>query len=162
MGTFQTDQTEEEMVKTLFILVICVDVIKLFTARMSKNFRWPSLMPEYLRRSTFDNITVVGSKSDGVWDEFARHENEWVTVHNQKVIECGQMYDDDKLVHILELMPGIVQIPVDQTKLPCSPSAKMENYYFVMKFNNLKGISYIFSRKYLGERAGAQLKEQLY
>jgi len=131
-------------------VAIRVDVINLFIARMSKNFRWPDSMPEYLRRSAFNNITRIGSKSDEEFglevglnllffynaldkDEFAGHENEWVTVHNQKVIEYGQMYDDDKLDHILEIMPGAIQLPVDQTKLPRSPPTKMVT---VQRINN--------------------------
>ena len=39
-------------------------VVILFTARVSKNFRFPSSMPDYLRRSAFDNISEVGSESD--------------------------------------------------------------------------------------------------
>ena len=80
-------------------MAIRVDVINLFIARMSKNFRWPYSMPEYLRRSAFNNIAKVGSKSDEelglevglnllffykAFDkgEFAGRENDWVTVHN--------------------------------------------------------------------------------
>ena len=99
-------------------------------------------MPEYLRRSAFNNITKVGSKSDEEFGlevglnllffykafdkgEFAGRENDWVTVHNQRIIEYGQMYDDDKLSYILETMPGAVQIPVSQKKLPHCPLARM-------------------------------------
>ena len=57
--------------------------------------------------------------------EFSGHENEWVTVYNQKVMEYGQEYSDEELDHILENMPGAVQIPVDQTRLPCSKPIKM-------------------------------------
>ncbi|CAB4396222.1 unnamed protein product [Rhizophagus irregularis] len=61
-------------------------------------------MPEYLRRSAFNSITKVGSKSDEEFDlevglnllffynaldkgEFSGRENDWVTVHNQRIIE---------------------------------------------------------------------------
>jgi len=92
-------------------------------------------MPDYLRRCAFNNIVRVGSEYDEEFDlevglnliffydaldkgEFAGHDDEWVTVNNQRVIEYGQMYDNKKLSQILELMPGAVQLPVDQTKLP--------------------------------------------
>jgi hypothetical protein len=59
-------------------------------------------MPDYLRRSAFNNITKVGSESDKEFGlevglnllffynkldngEFAGHENDWVTVHNQRI-----------------------------------------------------------------------------
>ena len=115
-------------------------VVNLFTARVSKkinkkNFRFPSSMPDYLRRGAFNDIARVGSEYDEEFDlevglnhiffydaldkgEFAGHDDEWVTVNNQRVIEYGQMYDNKKLSQILELMPGAVQLPVDQTKLP--------------------------------------------
>jgi len=105
---------------------------------VGKNFRWPSSMPEYLRRSAFENIADVDFEFDdevgfnllffyNALDsgEFSEHENEWVTVHKQRVIEYGQKYDDDKLNCILETMPGAVQIPVDQKRLPRNPPAKM-------------------------------------
>ena len=58
-------------------------------------------MPEYLRRSAFNNITKVGSKSDEEFGlevglnllffynaldkgEFAGCESNWVTVHNKE------------------------------------------------------------------------------
>src|SRR5581483_738247 len=83
------------------IVAIRVDVINLFIDRMSKNFRWPHSMPEYLRRSAFNNITKVVSESDKEFGlevglnllffynaldkgEFVGHENDWVTVHNQR------------------------------------------------------------------------------
>src|SRR3954468_2287857 len=111
-------------------VAIRVDVINLFIARMSKNFRWPYSMPEYLRRSAFNNITKVGSKSDEEFGievglnllffykafdkgEFAGRENDWVTVHNQRIIEYGHQYDDDKLSCILKTMHGAVQLPVN-------------------------------------------------
>lgn len=138
----------------LNITVIRV-VIKLFTAQMSKNFRFPSSMPEYLRRSAFNNITNVEFESEEeFWlevgnnllffykelekGEFAGHDNEWVTVHNQRVIEYGQMYDDDKLDHILEIMPGAVQLLVDQIKLPRSPLVKMVTVQRVNNGNDYK------------------------
>ncbi|CAG8462074.1 2035_t:CDS:2 [Ambispora leptoticha] len=57
--------------------------------------------------------------------EFSGHENEWVTVHHQKIIEYGQEYSDYQLDHVLETLPGAIQLPVDQTRLPRSPPAKM-------------------------------------
>ncbi|RIB11347.1 hypothetical protein C2G38_2145636 [Gigaspora rosea] len=58
--------------------------------------------------------------------EFTGHENEWVTVHNQKVVEYGKEYSDDQLDYVLETMPGAIQHPVDQTHLPLrSKPAKM-------------------------------------
>ncbi|CAB5358984.1 unnamed protein product [Rhizophagus irregularis] len=80
-------------------------------------------MPGYLRRSAFNSITKVGSKSDEEFDlevglnllffynaldkgEFSGRENDWVTVHNQRIIEYyGQKYDDDKLNSIFKTMP---------------------------------------------------------
>src|SRR2546421_7270603 len=105
-------------------------------------------MPEYLRRSTFNYITTVGSKSEEEFglevglnlllfynaldkDEFARYENDWVTIHNQRIIECGQMYDDDKLTCILKAMPGAVQLSVDQTKLSYCKPARMVTVQYV-------------------------------
>ncbi|RHZ51565.1 hypothetical protein Glove_476g20 [Diversispora epigaea] len=109
-----------------------------FLDRVGKNFRWPSLMPEYLRRDAFINIADVPFESD---DEvgfnllffykeldkgkFSGHEHEWVTVCKQRVIEYGPRYDNNKLDNILEAMPGTVQIPVDQTRLPRNPPTKM-------------------------------------
>jgi len=110
-------------------------------------------MPEYLRRSAFNNITKVskvGSKSEEEFDleaglnllffynaldkgEFAGRENDWVTVYNQRIIEYGQMYDDETLNYILKTKPGAVQIPVDQTKLPRSPPARLVT---VQRVNN--------------------------
>ena len=48
-----------------------------------------------------------------------------MTVHNQRIIEYGQMYDDDELSCILKTMRGAVQIPVNQTNLPRCPPARM-------------------------------------
>ncbi|CAG8751719.1 15265_t:CDS:2, partial [Acaulospora morrowiae] len=109
-----------------------------FLARIGNNFRWPSSMPERFRRNSFRKIADVEFEFDdeigfnfiffyNALDkgEFAGHENEWVTVHNQKVIEYGQEYTDDQLNYILETMPGAIQVPVDQTRLPRSKPAKM-------------------------------------
>ncbi|CAG8633318.1 5169_t:CDS:2, partial [Ambispora gerdemannii] len=106
--------------------------------RVGNNFRWPSSMPERFRRNAFRKIADVEFEFDdeigfnfiffyNALDkgEFAGHENEWVTVHNQKVIEYGQEYRNDKLDYILETMPGAIQLPVDQTRLPRSKPAKM-------------------------------------
>ncbi|CAG8593483.1 15652_t:CDS:2 [Acaulospora morrowiae] len=109
-----------------------------FLARVGNNFRWPSSMPERFRRNAFRKIADVEFEFDdeigfnfiffyNTLDkgEFAGHENEWVTVHNQKVIEYGQEYRNDQLDYILETMPGAIQLPVDQTRLPRSKPAKM-------------------------------------
>ncbi|CAG8583513.1 7779_t:CDS:2, partial [Scutellospora calospora] len=37
---------------------------------------------------------------------------------DEKVIEYGQRYNDDKLDQILEIMPGAVQLPVNQKCIP--------------------------------------------
>jgi hypothetical protein len=114
---------------------------------MSKNFRWPTSMPEYIRRGTFIHITDDDDEEFGSEvglnylffynaldnGKFTEHKNEWVTVHKQRVVEYGQRYDDDRLSYILETMPGAVQLPVDQTKLPRSPPAKMVT---VQRVNN--------------------------
>ncbi|CAH1769171.1 15160_t:CDS:2, partial [Entrophospora sp. SA101] len=110
-----------------------------FLARMGKNFRWPSSMPEYLRRHSFRIIADIEFEFDdevgfnfiffyNALDrgEFTGHENEWVTVHNQKVVEYGEEYSNDQLNYVLETMPGAIQYPVDQTHLPLrSKPAKM-------------------------------------
>src|SRR6185295_15890144 len=95
-------------------------------------------MPEYLRESAFENIADVDFEFDDEVGfnliffykaldkgEFAEHENEWVTVHKQRVIEYGQRYDDEKLDETLEIMPGAIQLPVNQKYLPRNPPAKM-------------------------------------
>ncbi|CAG8483391.1 8314_t:CDS:2 [Scutellospora calospora] len=109
-----------------------------FLARMGKNFRWPFSMPEYLRRHAFKKIADVEFEFDDEvgfnfiffynaldMGEFTGHENEWVTVYNQKVVEYGKEYSDDQLDYVLETMPGAIQLPVDQTRLPRSKPAKM-------------------------------------
>ena len=72
-------------------------------------------MPEYLRRVTFMYIIDDEDEEFGLEvglnylffynaldnGEFAGHENEWVTVHNQRVVEYEQRYNDDKLSYIL-------------------------------------------------------------
>ncbi|CAG8673204.1 9347_t:CDS:2, partial [Ambispora leptoticha] len=50
-------------------------------------------------------------------DKFARHENKWVMVHNQKMLEYGQEYDGDQLDNILKTMSGIIQLSVNQKLL---------------------------------------------
>ena len=108
-------------------------------------------MPEYLRRSAFENIADVDFEFDdevglnllffyNALDngEFAEHKDEWATVHKQRVIEYGQRYDYDRLSDILETMPGAVQLQVDQTKLPRSPPAKMVTVQHVNNGNNYK------------------------
>ncbi|CAH1764829.1 6634_t:CDS:2 [Entrophospora sp. SA101] len=110
-----------------------------FLARMGKDFRWPSSMPEYLRRHSFRIIADVEFEFDdevgfnfiffyNALDrgEFTGHENEWVTVYNQKVVEYGKEYSNDQLDYVLETMPGAIQHLVDQTHLPLrSKPAKM-------------------------------------
>ncbi|KAF0519694.1 hypothetical protein F8M41_016498 [Gigaspora margarita] len=67
--------------------------VQRFLARMEKNFRWPSSMPEYLRRHSFRIIADVEFEFDdkvgfnfiffyNALDrgEFTGHENEWVTI----------------------------------------------------------------------------------
>ncbi|CAG8638084.1 11815_t:CDS:2, partial [Funneliformis mosseae] len=94
-----------------------------FFARINKDFRWPSSMPDYLKDSAFRDISEEGPDFDAevgfnkifFYDAFNRgefigHENEWVTVYEQKVLEYGQ---------------SAVQIPVDQTRLPRGPPIKM-------------------------------------
>nr|CAG8434393.1 8783_t:CDS:2 [Entrophospora candida] len=88
-------------------------------------------MPEYLRRHAFRNIADVEFEFDdeigfnsiffyNTFDRggFAGHENEWVTVRNQKVVEYGKEYSDDQLNYVLETMPDAIQLPVDQERLP--------------------------------------------
>ena len=70
--------------------------------------------------------------------EFIRHENEWMTVYEQKVIEYGQRYDDDKLTSVLDAMPSAVQIPVDQTRLPRGPPIKMVTVHRTNNGNDYK------------------------
>jgi hypothetical protein len=95
-------------------------------------------MPEYLRRYCFSQITDTESKlnvqigCDILFfynalerGEFSGYENYWVTVYNQKIIEYGQRYSDDKLNYILKKMPGAVQLPVDQKCLPRSKPRRM-------------------------------------
>ncbi|CAG8810229.1 35712_t:CDS:2, partial [Racocetra persica] len=138
MGTFQTSVNPPEMLQTLLAYEKKPGQAQKFLACMGKNFRWPSSMPEYLRRSAFENIADVEFEFDNEVgynllffynaldkSEFAGHESEWVTIHKQRVIEYRQRYDDDKLNYILETMPGTVQVPVDQTRLSCNPPAKM-------------------------------------
>ncbi|CAG8466820.1 4513_t:CDS:2 [Ambispora leptoticha] len=142
MDTFQTAQDNpSETLQTLLTYEKRPGQAQRFLGtvpRVGKNFRWPSSMPEYLRRSAFENIADVDFEFDdevgfnllffyNALDsgEFSEHENEWVTVYKQRVIEYGQKYDDDKLNCILETMPGAVQIPVDQKRLPRNPPAKM-------------------------------------
>ncbi|CAG8487997.1 12414_t:CDS:2, partial [Funneliformis caledonium] len=122
-----------------------------FFARINKDFRWPSSMPEYLRKSAFYDIAEDGPDFDAEIGfniiffynaldrgEFIGHENEWVTVYKQKVLECGQRYDDDKLTSVLDAMPSAVQIPVDQTRLPRGPPTKMVTVYRTNNGNDYK------------------------
>src|SRR5437773_2303577 len=98
-------------------------------------------MPEYIRRHAFIKIADVEFELDdeigfnfiffyNALDrgEFTGHENEWVTVHNQKVIEYGkEKYSDDQMDYVLEIMPSAIQLPVDQERLPRSKPAKVVN-----------------------------------
>ncbi|RIB16029.1 hypothetical protein C2G38_1541330 [Gigaspora rosea] len=151
MGTFPTFVNPPETLQTLLVYEKKPGEAQKFLAHMGKNFRWPSSMPEYLRESAFDKIANIEFEFDdevgynllffyNALDkgEFAGHESEWVTVHKQRVIEYGQRYDDDKLDYILETMPGAVQIPVDQTRLPCNPLAKMVIVQCTDNRNNYK------------------------
>ncbi|CAB4402301.1 unnamed protein product [Rhizophagus irregularis] len=89
MGTFKTNVKCYKLFSPQWQYVI---------ARMSKNFRWPYSMPEYLRRSAFNSITKVGSKSDEKFD-----------------LEVG--------LNLLFFYNALDK--VDQTKLPRSPPARM-------------------------------------
>nr|CAG8435801.1 9002_t:CDS:2 [Entrophospora candida] len=105
-------------------------------------------MPEYLRRHAFRNIADVefefddeiGFNSIFFYNTFDRggftgHENEWVTVHNQKVVEYGKEYSDDQLNYVLETMPDAIQLPVDQERLPRSKPAKMDTWEEGVEYN---------------------------
>ncbi|CAG8622233.1 6802_t:CDS:2 [Ambispora gerdemannii] len=109
-----------------------------FLACVGKNFRWPSSMPEYFRGDAFEQIADVEFEFDDEigfnliffynaldTGKFSGHEDEWVTVYNQKIIEYGQEYDAEKLNSILETMPSAIQLPVDLTRLPRSKPAKI-------------------------------------
>ncbi|CAG8821622.1 36119_t:CDS:2 [Gigaspora margarita] len=95
-------------------------------------------MPEYLRRDAFIKIADVDLEfEDEVGfnmiffynaldrGEFVGHEDKWVTVNDQKVIEYGEEYSDDQLNSVFEIMPNAIQLPVDQTRLPQSKPTKM-------------------------------------
>lgn len=96
-------------------------------------------MPEYMRRNCFFRITDYESNIDDVQigrniiffynaldkGEFLGHENCWVTVYNQEIIEYGKEYSDDELIQIFEKMPGVIQLPVNQKSLPRSEKRKM-------------------------------------
>ena len=45
-----------------------------------------------------------------------------MTVHNQKIAEYGKEY---AMINWTTFSPGAIQLPVDQTRLPCSKPAKM-------------------------------------
>ncbi|CAG8500512.1 8571_t:CDS:2, partial [Acaulospora morrowiae] len=139
METLQTAQEKPfETPQTLFVYERKPAQTQKFLARIGNSFRWPSSMPERFRKNAFRKIADVEFEFDdeigfnliffyNALDrgEFIGHENEWVTVHNQNIIEYGQEYNDDQLNHILETMPGAIQLPVDQTRLPRSKPAKM-------------------------------------
>ncbi|CAG8787824.1 4842_t:CDS:2, partial [Racocetra persica] len=61
-----------------------------------------------------------------------------VMIHNQKVIEYGQEYNNDQLNNTLEDMPGAIQLPIDQTHLPYSKPAKMVIVQRINNGNNYK------------------------
>ncbi|GES93166.1 hypothetical protein GLOIN_2v1480732 [Rhizophagus clarus] len=106
METFQKDH---ETLETLSMYEKSPGEAQRFLARVSKNFRWPTSMPEYIRRGTFIYITddddeefelEVGLNYLFFYNaldngEFAERKNEWVTVHKQRVVGYGQRYDDD-------------------------------------------------------------------
>ncbi|CAG8616892.1 10895_t:CDS:2, partial [Acaulospora morrowiae] len=140
--TFQTAQDNPpETLQTLFTYKKRFGQAQRFLNTvpcMGTNFRWSSSIPEYLRRNVFENITDIDFEFDdkvgfnllffyNALDsgEFSEHKNEWMTIHKQRVIEYGQKYDDDKLNCILETMPGAVQIPVNQKRLPRNLLAKI-------------------------------------
>ncbi|CAG8496624.1 18497_t:CDS:2 [Gigaspora rosea] len=78
-----------------------------FLDRVGMNFRWPSSMPEYLRRDAFIKIFDVDLEED------------------EKVIEYGDEYNDDELNSVFEIMPNAIQLPVDPARLLRSKPAKM-------------------------------------
>ncbi|RHZ46661.1 hypothetical protein Glove_609g7 [Diversispora epigaea] len=145
MGTLRTAQdippeTLQALLSIAVILVAMFNIcsLNLFVARVDKNSRWPLSMPEYLRSYAFEYIADLEFEFDveiglniiffynSLYNEkFVGHENEWVTVKNQKVIEYGQEYTDDKLNEILEIMPGAIQFPVDQKRLPYSNNQRI-------------------------------------
>ncbi|RGB24831.1 hypothetical protein C1646_772560 [Rhizophagus diaphanus] len=108
IGTFKTDQMEREMLQILFTYEKVPGQVQRFLAQMSKNFSGPIRC-----------WNILGGAP---------------SIASLRLVQYyGQKYDDDKLNSILKTMPGAVQIPVDQTKLPRSPPARMENtfiYYF--------------------------------
>ncbi|POG59830.1 hypothetical protein GLOIN_2v1487515 [Rhizophagus irregularis DAOM 181602=DAOM 197198] len=113
--------------------------VKTFLAHTDNNFIWPSSMPEHMRRHCFFKITDYQSNIDdvqigcntiffyNVLDKggFLGHENDWVTVYNQKIIEYGEKYSDYEFMQIFEKMPGVVQLPVNQENLPRSERRRM-------------------------------------
>ncbi|CAB4382494.1 unnamed protein product [Rhizophagus irregularis] len=94
----RTFQKEYETLETLSMYEKRPGQAQRFLARVSKNFRWPTSMPEYIRRGTFMYIIDDDDQEFGLEvglnhlffynaldnGEFAGHENEWVTVHNQR------------------------------------------------------------------------------
>ncbi|PKK75112.1 hypothetical protein RhiirC2_737376 [Rhizophagus irregularis] len=89
-----------------------------------------------MRRHCFFRITDYESNIDDVHNiiffynaldigEFLGHENDWVTVYNQEIIEYGKEYSDDELIQIFEKMSGVIQLPVNQKSLPRSEKRKM-------------------------------------
>ncbi|RHZ72709.1 hypothetical protein Glove_241g67 [Diversispora epigaea] len=116
--------------------------VQRFLACVGKNFRWPSSIPEYLKRRAFIKIADIDFEFEdevgfniiffyNAFDrgEFVGHENEWVTVNNQKVIKYGEEYNDDQLNYILEIMPNAIQLPVDRTRLPRSAPETILPYH---------------------------------
>ncbi|KAF0373743.1 ATP dependent DNA helicase [Gigaspora margarita] len=95
-------------------------------------------MPEYLRKDAFIKIADVDLEfEDEVGfnmiffyntldrGEFVGHEDKWVTVNDQKVIEYGKEYSNDQLNSVFKIMPNAIQLPVDQTRLLQSKPTKM-------------------------------------
>ncbi|GBB88927.1 hypothetical protein RclHR1_15540006 [Rhizophagus clarus] len=139
MGSPQPVQNLPETSQTLLKYEKKPGQVETFLAHTDNNFIWPSSMPEHMRRHCFFKITDYQSNIDDVQigrntiffynaldkGEFLGHENDWVTVYNQKIIEYGKEYSDDESMQIFEKMPGVVQLPVNQENLPRSERRKM-------------------------------------
>ncbi|CAB5340403.1 hypothetical protein RhiirA5_438583 [Rhizophagus irregularis] len=139
MESLQPVQNLPEMSQTLLKYEKKPGQVETFLAHTDNNFIWPSSMPEHIRRHCFFKITDYQSNIDdvqigcntiffyNVLDKggFLRHENDWVMVYNQKIIEYGKQYSDYELMQIFEKMPGVVQLPVNQENLPRSERRRM-------------------------------------
>ncbi|CAB4398368.1 unnamed protein product [Rhizophagus irregularis] len=139
MGSLQPVQNLPETSQTLLKYEKKPGQVETFLAHTDNNFIWPSSMPEHMRRHCFFKITDYQSNIDdvqigcntiffyNVLDKggFLGHENDWVTVYNQKIIEYGEKYSDYEFMQIFEKMPGVVQLPVNQENLPRSERRRM-------------------------------------